>query len=69
MGVLYAVAYTVKMSKLGDRRIDSFDDTCKDLFRWISVLRLPDFVTRADFSWACEAAAQKKRLDCSAADF
>ena len=89
VGVLYAAAYTIKMSKLGDRRmdgyfdfvvpplegfwqqegIDGFDYTRKDLFHWISVIRLPDFVTREDLDWACEAAAKKKKLDCSAAEF
>lgn len=38
-------------------------------FCWISVLRLPDFITKADFDWAVEAAAKKKKLDCSAAEF
>ena len=41
----------------------------KSDFRWISVLRLPDFVTKADFDWAVEAAAKKKKLDCSKAEF
>ena len=40
----------------------------KSAFRWISVIRLPDFVTRADFDWAVETAARKKNLDCSAAE-
>jgi len=89
VGVLYAVAYTIKMSKLGDRRIDGyfdfvvpplegfwrqegldgFDHTRKDLFRWISVIRLPDFVTREEFAWACETAAKKKKLNGAAAEF
>ena len=89
VSVLYAVAYTVKMSKLGDRRIDGYFDFVvpplegfwwqegvrgvdyahKDAFRWISVIRLPDFVTQEDFAWAAETAAQKKKLDCSAAEF
>ena len=89
VGVLYAVAYTIKMSKLGDRRIYGYFDfvvpplegfrrqegvcgvdyTRKDAFHWISVIRLPDFVTREDFAWAREAAAKKKKLDCSAAEF
>jgi len=38
-------------------------------FSWISVLRLPDFVTKADFAWAAETAAKKKKLDCSSAEF
>ena len=41
----------------------------KSDFRWISVLRLPDFITKADFDWAVEAAAKKKKLDCSKAEF
>lgn len=88
IGVLYAVAYTIKMSKLGDRRIDGYFDYVvpplegfwqqdgidgvdyarKALFRWVSVIRLPDFVTRADFDWAVAEAARKKKLDCSGAE-
>ena len=33
------------------------------------MIRLPDFVTEADFAWAVETASQKKDLDCSAAEF
>jgi len=39
------------------------------LFNWISVIRLPDFVTKSDFDWAVEEAAKKKKLDCSCAEF
>lgn len=38
-------------------------------FRWVSAIRLPDFITRADFDWAVETAAKKKGLDCSGAEF
>lgn len=41
----------------------------KDTFNWISVIRLPDFVTKDDFDWAVAEAAKKKKLDCSAAEF
>lgn len=41
----------------------------KDAFRWISVIRLPDFVTKKDFAWAVETAGEKKKLDCSRAEF
>ncbi len=41
------------------------DYSDKSAFHWISVLRLPDFVTQADLAWAVEAAVKKKRLDCS----
>ncbi len=89
LNVLYAVAYTIKMSKLGDRRIegyfdyvvpplegfwrqdgvDGIDYANKSAFQWISVIRLPDFVTEADFRWAVEKATEKKKLDCSSAEF
>ena len=41
------------------------DDACgtdylnKSTFNWISVIRLPDFVTKADFNWAVETATKK----------
>ena len=41
----------------------------KNAFRWISVIRLPDFVTEKDFAWAVETAAAKKGIDCSPAEF
>ena len=40
----------------------------KENFKWISVIRLPDFVTKEDFEWAVETAAKKKKLDCSSAE-
>ena len=48
---------------------DGIDYANKSAFRWISVIRLPDFVTREDFVWAVETAAKKKKLDCSSAEF
>ena len=89
IGVLYAIAYTIKMSKMGDHRIEGYYDfvvpplegfwwqdgvdgvnyTDKSAFIWISVIRLPDFVTQADFDWAVAEATRKKKLDCSMAEF
>ena len=89
IGVLYAVAYTLKMSYKTDYRIEGFYDyvvpplegfwwqdngegidyTDKSLFNWISVIRLPDFITKKDFDWAVETATEKKKLDCSKAEF
>lgn len=37
----------------------------KEAFQWISVIRLPDFVTKADFDWAIQEAARKKKTDFS----
>ena len=89
IGVLYALAYTLKMSYKTDYRIQGFFDYVvpplegfwqqegvtgvdyahKEAFHWISVLRLPDFVTEKDFRWAVETASKKKKLDCSGAEF
>ena len=41
----------------------------KSDFSWISAIRLPDFITRESFDWAVRQATQKKKLDCSAAEF
>lgn len=41
----------------------------KDTFNWISVIRLPDFVSKEDFEWAVNEAEQKKKMDCSKAEF
>lgn len=89
VSVLYAVAYTLKMSYKTDHKIAGFfeyvvpplegfwwqEDTTgvdysrKSDFNWLSVIRLPDFVTTDDFRWAVETATRKKKLDCSAAEF
>ena len=89
IGVLYAVAYTLKMSYKTDRRIEGFFDYVvpplegfwwqdgvkgidydkKDRFNWISVIRLPDFIKKDDFEWAVKTAAEKKKIDCSSAEF
>ena len=88
IGVLYAIAYTIKMSKMGSRHIEgyfdyvvpplegfwwqegsnSIDYSRKDLFQWISVIRLPDFVSQEDFDWAKQEASRKKALDTSKAE-
>ena len=88
IGVLYAVAYTLKMSYKTDHKIEGFfeyvvpplegfwwqdgkdgiDYTDKASFNWISVIRLPEFITLKDFEWAVETATKKKKLDCSSAE-
>lgn len=37
----------------------------KSTFHWISLIRLPDFVTPKDLDWAIATASKKKKLDCS----
>lgn len=87
--LLYGIAYTIKMSKKGDHKIegyfdyvvpplegfwwqenvDGIDYSRKENFQWISVIRLPDFVTKADFEWAIEEATRKKKMDFSKVEF
>ncbi len=49
--------------------VDGVDYKNKDKFNWISVIRLPDFITEKDFNWAIETATKKNKLDCSSAEF
>ena len=49
--------------------IAGVDYSSKSTFNWISVIRLPDFVTKTDFEWAVQMASQKKKLDCSSAEY
>lgn len=89
IGLLYGIAYTIKMSKKGDHKIDGFYDfvvpplegfwwqngvgsmdySHKESFHWISVIRLPDFVSKSDFEWAVEEATRKKKTDFSAVEY
>lgn len=47
----------------------AIDYTRKEDFRWISLIRLPEFVTYEDFRWALEEAESKKKTDLSKAEF
>ena len=49
--------------------IKGIDYSNKDAFNWISVIRLPDFISERDFAWAVQTASQKKKIDCSPAEF
>lgn len=89
IGLLYGVAFTVKMSKKGNHKIEGFFDyvvpplegfwwqkdtegidySRKGDFCWISMIRLPDFVTEEDFGWAVSEAARKKGRDFSKVEF
>ena len=85
LSLLYAVAFTIKMSKLGPQQPEGYFDyvmspleglwrqagggaldlTRKADFQWVSLLRLPDFVTEEVFRWAVKEAEKKKKLDFS----
>ena len=89
ISLLYGIAYTIKMSKTGDYRIEGYFDYVvpplegfwwqddvqgidyahKERFQWISVIRLPDFVTKDDFDWAVAEAERREKMDFSKAEF
>ena len=89
IGLLYAVAFTIKMSGRGGHKIDGYfeyvvpplegfwwqkgekgiDYSHKENFNFISVIRLPDFVSKEDFNWAVREATEKKNKDFSKVEF
>ncbi len=90
IGLLYAIAFTIKMSYKGSHKIDGYfeyvvpplegfwwqdgnrngiDYNDKESLNFISVIRLPDFVTQKDFDWAIEEATDKKKQDFSKVEF
>lgn len=89
LGLLYGIAYTIKMSYKGEHKIEGFfeyvvpplegfwwqesvagvDYNQKENFNFISIIRLPDFVTKQDFDWAICEATKKKKQDFSRVEF
>lgn len=89
IGLLYAIAFTIKMSYKGSHKIDGYfeyvvpplegfwwqenthgiDYNRKEDMNFISVIRLPDFVTEDDFRWAVDEATAKKKQDFSKVEF
>ncbi len=89
IGMLYAIAFTIKMSKKGSHQIEGYFDYVvpplegfwweegvrgidyahKETFEFLSVIRLPDFVTKDDFDWAVGEAEAKKQEDFSGVKF
>lgn len=83
IGLLYTIAYTIKMSKLGKHKIEGYFDYVvpplegfwwqegrtnidyaqKENFKWISLIRLPDFVSKEELNWAVKEATEKKKMD------
>ena len=89
IGLLYGIAFTIKMSRKSSHKIDGYFDYVvpplegfwwqngvdkidynrKENFQWISVIRLPDFVTMQDFQWALDEEEKKKKQDFSKVKF
>lgn len=49
--------------------VNGIDYAHKENFQWISMIRLPEFVTREEFDWAIAEATQKKKMDFSKVEF
>ncbi|MBR4879811.1 MAG: GyrI-like domain-containing protein, partial [Clostridia bacterium] len=49
--------------------IEGVDYSDKSSFNWISVIRMPVFVTKEEFDWAVQEAEKKKKVDCSKTEF
>lgn len=89
MGLLYGIAFTIKMSYKGSHQIEGYfpyvvppleglwwqegidgvEFSHKESFQWISMIRLPDFVTKEEFDWAVKEATEKKKADFSKVEF
>ena len=89
IGLLYGIAFTLKMSYKSDYKIDGYfeyvvpplegfwwqdgvhgiDYSHKESFQFISLIRLPDFVTKEDFDWAVAEATKKKKVNFSKVKF
>ena len=90
IGLLYAIAFTIKMSYKGQHKIKGYfeyvvpplegfwwqegnkngiDYESKEQFNFISIIRLPDFVTKEEFEWAIKEATNKKKQDFSKVEF
>ncbi|MBR1919348.1 MAG: GyrI-like domain-containing protein [Spirochaetales bacterium] len=49
--------------------VEDIDYSHKENFKWISAIRLPDFVSPDDFEWAKREASHKKKMDFSDVEF
>ena len=48
---------------------EGVDFSNKETFIWTSMIRLPEFVTRAEFDWAVQEATAKKKKNFSKVEF
>ena len=89
IGLLYAIAFTIKMSYKGTHKIEGYfeyvvpplegfwwqkgieglDYNKKENMEFISMIRLPDFVTKEEFDWAIKEATNKKKQDFSKVEY
>jgi hypothetical protein len=89
MQILYSVQYTIKMSKMGNNKLNGYFDYVvppleglwwfdnnekippknKSKYNWISLIRLPEFVDKSIFKWACDEVLNKKNIETKGAKY
>jgi len=89
MQLLYSIQFTIKMSKMGNNRLNGYFDYVvppleglwwlnnneifspknKSKYNWISMIRLPEFVDRDIYKWACNEVLNKKRIETKNAKY
>jgi len=89
MQILYSIQFTIKMSKMGNTKLngyfdyvvppleglwwldsnDKFSSKNKSKYNWISMIRLPEFVDREIYKWACNEVSNKKGIETKKAKF
>ena len=87
--ILYSIQFTIKMSKMGNNRLNGYFDYVvppleglwwldnnekislknKSKYNWISMIRLPEFVDRDIYKWACNEVLNKKNIETKNAKF
>ena len=80
MQILYSVQFTIKMTKMGNTKLNGYFDYVvppleglwwldnnekfspknKSQYNWISMIRLPEFVDKDIYKWACNEVLNKK---------
>lgn len=68
-GISIMDGYTIDRTLLTGSEMKDIDYSRKDDFCWISMIRLPEFVTREVFDWAVREATEKKKTVFSKAEF
>jgi len=89
MGILYSIQFTIKMSKMGNTKLNGYFDYVvpplegfwwidgkewlfqkdKSKYNWISLIRLPEFVNKDIFKWACDEVTKKKDIETKNAKY
>ena len=89
MQILYSVQFTIKMTKMGNTKLNGYFDYVvppleglwwldnnekfspknKSKYNWISMIRIPEFVDKDTYKWACNEVLNKKKIETKNAKF